>query len=90
MKSGSLNLLEPLGPVQAFSVIALSLLNNIKFLRTIGHKSLPRKEEQCSLLFMKPELLNLRILLCAFLYMLLETSCGWNIIDIYIRCRFIL
>jgi hypothetical protein len=34
------------------------LLNNIQFLRTIGHISLPRKEEQCSLLFMKPELLK--------------------------------
>lgn len=34
------------------------LLNNIKILRTVGHISFPRKEEQCSLLFMKPELLK--------------------------------
>ena len=34
------------------------LLNNIQFLRAIRHIGLPRKEELCNLLFMKPELLK--------------------------------
>jgi len=49
------------------------------------------KGRTCSLLFMKMEPLKKPAqFLCTFLLMLLETSCGLNIIDIYIRCRFIL